>query len=521
MRILNATQMRNADQITVDEIGIPSRVLMESAGRAVVANLESLFSDLASRSVAIICGKGSNGGDALVVARLLHDLDIDVSVFLIGQVADVAGDARANLEAFGRLGGTVVEIDNEQAWDLHVSEVSTCDLVVDGLFGTGLRGPLRGMLETVIADINGSGLPILSIDLPSGLDANTHDIIGPAIRATLTVGLAAPKIPLVLPPGEALAGDLVIADIGIPNSVIARVEGPDTRLVTEAELAPVIQPRPAETHKGEVGRVVIVAGSPGKTGAAYLAGIAALRSGAGLVTVATPATCQSTIACLAPEYLTAGLPEDTGQLGDDALAVVASIQSDVVAIGPGLGTDPATGAFIRELVARRTGPVVLDADGLNAFADDPEALQGREGLELVITPHPGEMARLTGTTTEEVQANRIEIARTFASTHRVTVVLKGHRTLIATPDGTVWVNMTGNPGMATGGTGDVLTGMIAAWIAQLLDTEPACTLAVYLHGLAGDLAEANESEVSLIARDLVDRIGDAVLDLTADPQPSD
>ena len=515
MRILTSAQMRDADRITIEEIGIPSRVLMESAGRAIVAALESHFEDLAARSVAIVCGKGNNGGDALVVARLLLDREIDVSVFLVGQLADMSGDARANLETYGRLGGTVVEIADEQTWELHVSELSTCDLIVDGLFGTGLRGPLRGMLDTVVADLNGTGLPIVSVDLPSGLDADVPEVAGPAIDATLTVTLAALKIPLALPPAERLAGDVVIADIGIPGSVIERIDGARTYLLTPEDLAPLVVPRPVETHKGDVGRVTIVAGAPGTTGAAHLAGLAALRSGAGLVTVATPASCRATVAAMAPEYLTAAFPDPDGQEADEPLGVVGSLRSDVVAIGPGLGTDPATAAFIRELVVRRTGPVVLDADGLNAFADEPGSLQGREGLDLILTPHPGEMARLTGTSVHDVQANRIELARTFATTHQVTVVLKGHRTLIALPTGAVYVNPTGNPGMATGGMGDVLTGMIAAWIAQLLDTEAACTLAVYLHGLAGDLAEADEGEIALIARDVVDRLGDAVLELVA------
>ena len=517
MRILTAAQMREADRRTIEEIGLPSRVLMENAGREVAAVLSATFDDLTDSSVAIVCGRGNNGGDGLVVARVLHDKGVDVTVFLVGRVADVQGDARANLESLARLGGSVVEILDAQAWDLHVTEISASDLIVDALFGTGLRDPLQGMLETVVADMNATGLPIVSVDLPSGLSADVHDVVGPTVQATVTVTLGAPKLPLILPPAERWAGELVVADIGIPQQIIDGLDGPRLELLTRDALRRLLQPRPADVHKGDMGRVLLVAGSPGTTGAARLAAMAALRSGCGLVTLATPRSCQAILASMAPEYLTLGLAETTdGAL--DAAATDESLQTpaDVLAVGPGLGTAPETIQLVRDLVARRTCPLVLDADGLNAFIDDPGALQGSDGPDLVITPHPGEMARLVGATSTEVQANRVEVAGTFATTHEVIVVLKGHRTLVATPDGRVYVNPTGNPGMATGGTGDVLTGMIAAWIAQLLDAEAACRLSAYLHGLAGDLAEADEGEVALIASDLVDRLGDAVLELAAE-----
>jgi NAD(P)H-hydrate epimerase len=515
MRVLNSAQMREADRRTIEEIGIPSLVLMENAGRQVVAAIESVHSDLAERQVAVLCGRGNNGGDGFVVARTLLQRGVDVAVFLIGRVADVRGDARINLEILGRLGLTVVEIADSQAWELHFSEIGECNLLIDAIFGTGLNAPLSGLMETVVADVNGSGIPIVAIDLPSGLSADSHQPIGDSIEAGMTVTLAAPKISLVLPPAETRAGDIVIADIGIPHEVIQALEGPRVDLLTRSAMRELITPRSPDSHKGDFGRVLVVAGSKGKTGAAHLAAVGALRAGAGLVTVATPACCLPVVATMGAEYMTEGIDERGDGLDPEAVDRVLELARDVIAIGPGLGQSAGTGEFVRSLVDRATTPLVVDADGLNAFVGRPERLAGREGRDVIITPHPGEMARLVGMTTDEVQASRLEIARNFATGHRAYVVLKGHRSLIATPDGKVFINPTGNAGMATGGTGDVLTGMVAAWLAQLLDAEAACKLAVYLHGMAGDLAEADEGEVSMTAGDVAGHLGDAIMELTA------
>jgi NAD(P)H-hydrate epimerase len=516
MRVLNAAQMREADRRTIEEIGLPSLVLMENAGRQVVSAMEATFEDLASQRVAVISGRGNNGGDGFVVARTLQQRGVDVAVFLLGRVVDVRGDAKVNLDILGQLGLTVVEIGDEQEWELHVSEISTCGIIVDAIFGTGFKPPAAGMLETVIADVNGSGIPVVSIDLPTGLSADTHEVSGESIDATLTVTLAAPKPPLVLPPAETRVGDLVIADIGIPGHVVDMLDGPQTHMLTRTDVRALIQPRPADSHKGDFGRILIVAGSRGKTGAAHLAAAAALRSGAGLVTVATPASSQPVVAAMAPEYMTDALPETPdGFLDAAALDRVLDAAADVIAVGPGLGRARGVDEFVQGLLERTGVPLVLDADALNAFAADADRLQGRDGLDVIITPHPGEMARLLGVAVNDVQADRVEAARTFAATHRLWVVLKGYRTVIASPEGAVFLNLTGNPGLATGGTGDVLTGMLAAWFAQLLDAEAACKVAVYLHGSAGDLAEADEGEIAMTAMDLVGHLGDAVLELTA------
>jgi NAD(P)H-hydrate epimerase len=515
MRVLNSAQMREADRRTIEEIGIPSLVLMENAGRQVVAAMEARHDDLLERRVAVLCGRGNNGGDGLVVARTLLQRGVDVSVFLFGRATDVRGDARTNLDILGRLGLAVVEIADSEAWELHCSEVGDCTLIVDAIFGTGLNAPLSGLMETVVADVNAYGVPVVAIDLPSGLSADSHEPIGDSIEAGLTVTLAAPKLALVLPPAENRAGDVVIADIGIPSDVLDSVDGPRVELLTRATMCELISPRMPDSHKGEYGRVLVVAGSRGKTGAAHLAAVGALRSGAGLVTVATPVTCQAVVATMGPEYMTEGLDEADEGLDPDAADRVLELACDVIALGPGLGQAASTQRFVRVLVARATTPLVIDADGLNAFAAEPDRLAGREGRDVIITPHPGEMARLLGMTTGDVQASRLEIARNFAVTHHVYVVLKGHRTLVATPDGKIFINPTGNPGMASGGTGDLLTGMIAAWLAQLLDAEAACKLAVYLHGMAGDLAEAAEGEVAMTSSDVAAHLGDAVLELTS------
>ena len=516
MRVLNTRQMRDADRRTIEEIGIPSIVLMENAGRQAVAAMEAAYDDLATSQVGVLCGRGNNGGDGFVVARTLVQRGIDVGVFLLGSVSEISGDARINLEVLGRIGLTVVEITTAQEWELHFTEISECDLVVDAILGTGFRGQLSGLLETVVADVNALGVPIVSIDLPTGVSADTHVVDGTAIDASMTVTLGAPKIPLVFPPADSHGGDLVIADIGIPYPVFEELDGEYLEILTRERMREIVPARVADSHKGDFGRVLVVAGSNGRTGAAHLSAVGALRSGAGLVTIATPRSCVPVIAAMAPEYMTEGLDETaSGTIDYGAIDRVLDIKADVIAVGPGLGQAPSTSAFVHALLERAGVPLVLDADALNAFVGEPERLMGRDGVDVIITPHPGEMARLLNTSIERVQSDRLKHAREFAAAHKVHVVLKGHRTVIAGPDGRTFVNLTGNAGMATGGTGDLLTGMLAAWFAQLLDAEAACKLAVYLHGTAGDLAEADEGEVALIATDIAARLGDAVLELTA------
>ena len=515
MRVLNAKQMRAVDRQTIDDIGVASLVLMENAGRQVVAALESLIEDLPSRRVVALCGTGNNGGDGFVVARTLQQRGIDVAVVVVGATADVHGDARVNLDIIGRLGVPIVEVADAQSWELHAPTVTSADIVVDALMGTGLSRALTGLHDTVVADLNGSPATVVSIDLPSGLSADTNDLIGPAVQADITVTLGAPKIPLVLPPAEHAAGDVVVADIGIPYPVIDEVAGARLYLLTRDYVRTLVEPRMPDAHKGDFGQVLVVGGSRGMTGAAVLAARGALRSGAGRVTVATPASVQPIVAALGVEFMTHGLAEADGVCAADAAEAVLALTADVVAVGPGLGTGPSVTAFVRALIERGDAPLILDADALNACAGDAAVLVGRDDRPIVITPHPGEMARLLGCSSDDVQANRLGLAVEFATTHHVYVVLKGYRTVVALPDGQAFVNPTGSPGMATGGSGDVLTGMLAAWLAQLMDPASACQLAVYLHGAAGELADADEGEVSMTAADIVGHLGEALQELSA------
>ena len=515
MRVLSARQMREADRRAIEDVGIPSIVLMENAGRQVVAALQSAFTDLLSLRVSVLCGRGNNGGDGFVAARALVGIGLEPTVALIGESAKLKGDARTNFEALRAVGVDVVEIGDAGAWELHGAELLDTDLVIDALVGTGLNEALSGLFKTVVDDINECAAPVASIDLPSGLSADSPEPIGPAVEATLTVTLASPKISLVLPPGEALAGTLAIADIGIPEAVVSEIDGPWVELLTKDLIRPLIRARVPESHKGDYGHVLVVAGSRGKTGAAILAGTAALRSGAGLVTVAAPESAVPIIAASRPELMTLALPEDSdGCVAAGAAQLVLDFSADVIAMGPGLGRTDAVRSFVRTVVRGTGVPIILDADAIVAFAGEADRLIAGDGLDLILTPHPGEMAAITGMTVDDVQARRLECARDFASTHHCHLILKGHRTVVATPEGHTFINLTGNPGMATAGSGDVLTGVLAAWTAQLQDTKGACQAAVYLHGLAGDLAEADEGETALIAGDIVACLGDAVLELT-------
>lgn len=522
MRVLNADQMREADRRTIEDIGIPSAVLMENAGRQVVSAMETAFSELHRSRVAVLAGRGSNGGDGFVVARVLWQLGVDVQVYVIGAADDIRGDARLNLDALGRLGIDVVEVLTPQDWELHGAEVLRCDIIVDALVGTGLRTPLAGLSETIAQDLNAGRVPVVAVDVPSGLSSDVSAPIGPVVRASLTVTFGAPKLPLMMPPAEELAGSVVVAEMGIPRSVIEDLPGPRIERIMRDDVRSLVKERAPDAHKGHFGHALIAAGSRGKTGAAHLAAEAALRSGAGLVTVATPASCLPVLAGLGAEYMTIAVDEspDGAVLGSAVDSLLAAAH-DVIAAGPGLGTGREQMAFVRALIERAVAPLVLDADALTLLAAEPSLLRGTPERPIVITPHPGEMARLIGVSVQDVQRQRLGVARDFATDHHVYVVLKGHRTLVASPDGTVFINPTGNPGMATGGSGDVLTGMLAAWLAQRLGVTAACLLAVYLHGAAGDLAAADVGEIAMTAGDIVAQLGDAVLELTARRNPAE
>ncbi len=512
MRVLTTAQMREADRQTISDVGIPSSALMENAGRAVVEAMARQLPALEGRRVSIVAGKGNNGGDGLVAARELAARGSVVTVCLAASRDELSADADLFMTALEPTAVTVVEAPSLAAWEACREDVLACDVLVDALFGTGLTRPVEGYARTLIADLNLSGVPIVSIDLPSGLSADDVMPKGEAVEASLTVALGAPKVALLMPPAATQTGDLIVADIGIPDEVVDRLDGPECVATTREWARDQVSPRPDDTHKGDCGRVLVVAGAMGTTGAAGLAAMGALRSGAGLVTVATPRRCQSIVAGYAPEYMTVGLADtEDGMVHPSAVPDVSGARADVVVLGPGLGQSDEVTAFVRGVLDTTTAPLVLDADGLNAVG--PGLLDVQHERPLVITPHPGEMSRLTRLSVEEVQTDRLEVARRVATGAGIFVVLKGARTVVATPAGRTWINTTGNPGMATGGTGDALAGVIAAWIAQTGDVEVACALGVFLHGLAGDEACARHGEVGMIASDLVAQLGPALVQL--------
>jgi NAD(P)H-hydrate epimerase len=483
MRVLDAKAMRGVDRAAIETLGIPGLVLMENAAIGVVDAVGERFPE-ASRIV-IFCGPGNNGGDGLAVARQLAARGHRPEIGLVFGGREASGDCAVQLRICERMGLAPRVVGNGgEALALGAGS----DLVIDALFGTGLDRALAGAFAEVIAAIaalRAEGAAVLAVDLPSGLDASRAQPIGPHVEADLTVTFAAPKIAHVLAPASAAAGELVVADLGIPPELIEQAEG-GLSLLTADELATYVAPRDPAAHKGAFGHALLVAGARDKSGAAVLAARAAVRGGAGLVTVATADDALPLVAVGSIESMTVGLPSAESGLQSGALALLerACEGKRAVALGPGLGTASGTREVVRAFVLGLDLPLVLDADGLNAFAGDAAALRVRRAAT-VVTPHPGELARLVGETVPEIEADRPAAATRAALATGAIVVLKGHRTLVATPEGEVFINPTGNPGMASGGSGDVLTGLLVALLAQGYEPLAAAQLGVYLHGARG------------------------------------
>src|SRR6266850_1920003 len=466
--------MRRVDARAVADLGIPGPTLMENAGRGATEILLAALPERGLRvrglRVAIVCGRGGNAGDGFVVARRLKRAGARPDVLLTAPPDALPGDA-----------ARVVE-DAAKA----TPALARAAVIVDALLGTGARGAPAALVAALIEAINASGRPVVALDVPSGLPADGGAPEGPVVSAWLTPTFAAPKLGLVVGPGAERAGRVSVVPIGVPEAEVAR--GARTFVLEASDVAPLFPRRPREVHKGTYGHLLVVAGSVGKTGAAALCARAALRAGVGLVTVATAASAQPTVAALSLEAMTEPLPETAAHtLAVKAREPVVALAEarDALAIGPGLGLDDETRALARVLVATLPRPMVVDADALTALADHLDVLRGAHAAR-VLTPHPGEMARLIGGTIDDVQRDRLGVARTFATTHGVYLVLKGARTLIAEPDGRVLINPTGNPGMASGGTGDVLTGIIGALLARGIDAAHAAAAGVYLHRLADE-----------------------------------
>jgi ADP-dependent NAD(P)H-hydrate dehydratase / NAD(P)H-hydrate epimerase len=500
MKILTAKQIREIDRLSSEQFGIPGILLMENAGMRVVEALEERFENLEDLTIGILCGKGNNGGDGFVVARQLIQKGTYPYIFLLGRGEDVTGDAKTNFEILKAIGYPPTVIGDAEEWSEEKVALLDADIIIDAMLGTGLTKPVSGLYAEVIDSLR-EDFPkaeIISIDLPSGLPADGAHPIGPAVEADATVTFTALKPCLVLSPNQEYAGDVILADIGNPAELLDSSDLMMDLIVPE-KFEAAVRARSADTNKGDYGKILVIGGSIGKSGAAAMTGQAALRSGAGLVTVATPESVVSIVATSMPELMTAVLPEN-----DEGLVALLNDKT-VLAIGPGLGSEPSTQKMVRSVVQAARIPTIVDADGLNAFAGQSGSLRGEDGRPVIITPHPGEMARLTGESIEFITSNRVDSARDFSVTHNVFVVLKGFRTVVAVPDGSVYINITGNPGMATGGTGDILTGIIAGIVAQEHFgslVERLC-LAVYLHGLSGDLAADELGEESLVATDIL------------------
>ena len=501
MKIVSVAEMREIDRATSERFGVPSLTLMENAGSAVARFIRADYPQ--AKRISVICGKGNNGGDGFVGARQLAESGLVVRVLLLCVPEELRGDAAAMFQKLDILPLVARDVGAlESAAD---EPIFTADLIVDAVLGTGFRPPVSPLYAAAISRMNKSRARVIAVDIPSGADADaTHVQSGVVARADAVVTFTAPRPAHLF--AQLTNGPTVIAPIGSPSKAIVSKLG--LHLSTPADFAALLAPRQRDANKGSYGHVLVIGGSLGKAGAAAMAGFAALRAGAGLSTVATASSILPTVAGFHPELMTEPLAETVdATISRTALSsgLIASLieRKSVLAIGPGISRHTETAEFVRGLVQNFDTPMVLDADALNAFEGRAGELVGR-GRSLVITPHPGEMSRLTGKTIAEIQANRLEVARTFAREHALIVVLKGRRTLIASPEGEVWVNPTGNPGMATGGTGDVLTGMIAGLIAQHPQRVfEAAALAAYLHGLAGDLAAQELGEHSLVATDLV------------------
>jgi len=515
IRLATAAEMRRADRRVSEELGVPSLLLMENAGRGAVDAIERVLGPVRGRRVAIVCGKGSNGGDGFVVARHLAGRGGSVETWLIGRASDVGGDAATNLAVLRRAALPLVEVTDAPGVEELRRGLSRADLLVDALLGTGTRGPVAGLVAAAITAVNDAQRPVCALDLPSGLDADRGNLLGPAIRARLTVTFGLPKIGLFLSAGRGHAGQVELVDLGVPRGWLE--EGLRVGLVEPDDVRAVLPARPPDAHKGRYGHLLVVAGSVGKTGAAVLACLGALRSGTGLVTCALPATHQPVVAAHLAEAMTEPLPETAAQtLSAKALHRVLELEErmDALAVGPGVGLEAETQAIMRELIQGAERPMVVDADALTALVGHLSLVRQARGPRL-LTPHPGEAARLLEKSVADVQADRVESARRLAGETGAFVALKGAGTLVASPDGELTLNPTGNPGMATGGTGDVLTGIAGGLLAQGLGPNAALRAAVYLHGLAGDLAASERGEAGLLAGDVADTLPEAFKRLRA------
>ncbi|MEI6205333.1 MAG: NAD(P)H-hydrate dehydratase [Desulfuromonadales bacterium] len=504
MIVIAAHTMQEIDKRTIEEFGIPGLQLMETAGRSCVDEILREFGQIGN--AVVLAGKGNNGGDGYVIARLLSQAGWNVKVIVLADRNQIGGDAAVNLD---KLSGKMTSFCTSAGalTDLHLEGISHADVIVDALLGTGLSSDVCGIYREAIDLINTSGHPVLSVDIPSGIHGTTGSVLGTAVRATITVTFAFSKLGHVLFPGAEYTGRLVVADIGIPRELMATASGYDF-LNVEA-IRPMLSRRDRTAHKGRYGHCLIIAGSTGKTGAAALSANSAVRTGSGLVTLAVAESIHSVLEIKTTEAMTIALPDSgVGHLtGSNFPALEKMLPGrDVVALGPGLGRHPDTVTLVQALLETITVPLVIDADGLNALAEDLNVLRRSRSTSVILTPHPGEMSRLLGTSVPDVEADRISVSQEFACNYGIYLVLKGARTIIAAPDGTIAINGSGNPGMASGGMGDVLTGIIASLLGQGYAAGDACRLGVFVHGYAADMVAGEKGEIGINATDVQEKL---------------
>ena len=503
MKLYTAEAMQEADRRTIAERGIPGLTLMENAGRGCAALVHERYGNDPGRKAVIVAGKGNNGGDGYVIARFLAEQGWQARTLVLALREEIGGDARANLDLLptGAVWFCPAGIAS------FAGELADATVIVDALFGTGLAKEVAGPHAEAIDLINRAGLPVVAVDIPSGIHGTSGRVLGRAIRADLTVTFAGAKLGHVLYPGAEYVGELRVVAIGIPESILAETPGHD--FVDAATARTLLHRRGRTAHKGSFGHVLVIAGSPGKTGAAAMAANSAIRTGSGLVTLAVPATLHTILEVKTTEAMTVPLDDSgRGYLGSLALPDILKLLPgrDAVALGPGISRTPDTITLVHRLVAEIELPLVLDADALNAVSTQPELLCSAASRQIILTPHPGEMARLCAASIAEIEQDRIGTARDFAVRFGVHVVLKGARTVCAAPDGRIALNSSGNPGMASGGMGDVLTGVVVSLLGQGYEPFDACRLGVYLHGAAADLVAAEKGEVGISATDVQEQL---------------
>lgn len=504
MYVVSAQQMRDMDRFTIEHIGIPSLILMENAGVAVVQELAKRWP---KGTVVILAGPGNNGGDGLVIARHLYNAGRDVRLWLAGDETKRSREFCQQLAVLDACGYAYQHWSGHE--DVCAADLGQAAVIVDALLGTGIKGELREPYASIGRTVNTSGVPIIAVDIPTGINSDTGEAVKGAVRATITVSFACMKWGHVLYPGADYCGELAVADISIPEVAARAVKVRDVCL-TEEEISRILPLRPRFSHKGTYGRVLVLAGSKGMTGAPVLAASAGLHAGCGLLTLAVPESALLAVTTRISEPVFWALPDEDGHFASDSMESMEErlMSFDVVAAGPGISTWPGGSSWLAELISSVNVPLILDADALNILADDMSIL-GRRRNDIILTPHPGEMGRLCGCSTGEIERNRLYYARMLAQRYGVYVILKGAYTLIASPDGQVTVNLTGSAALAKGGSGDVLTGMLAGFIAQTRNVEAGIKLAVYLHGRAGEICGMRSMYAS-VASDVVQAIGPAI-----------